>query len=305
MYPLSIDDIPEIKSVDSSEYLLIGYFKDNNDNAGFMVTNVSLPGENRNAMVTMEFDEKYLGLQIYDKGEMDIIRLKDNKITFEIESSYGVFIIPLMAQEDSEDIKEDVTVSFDLNYVGSTAPENIKVKPGQPYGKLPTPPEREGYTFLRWRDGRSRFANDITADTVVEINEDHTLYAIWQGNPVTVSFNLNGGTYYGLETIDARTVPVGETYTTLVVPPAVEIQKNGYVFKGWYLNEDFSGPMIEPNSTVSVTTDHTLYAKWEKMKDYYDFENEDGIYNVNDVLGNLAPSAISIVERRRTWQPYA
>jgi uncharacterized repeat protein (TIGR02543 family) len=298
-YGLLLDEIPEIKFAESSEYLLIGYFKDSNGNAGFMVTNASHPGENKNATVTMEFDEKYAGLQVYDKGEMDIIRLEDNQITFEIESSCGVFIIPLIAQQPDRDvdINKEITVSFDLNYNGSTAPETIKMKVGQPYGKLPSPPEREGYTFLGWRNGNTGFAKYVTADTVVELDIDHTLYAHWQGNPITLSFNLNGGTYYFKETIDDKTVIVDRPYGSIALPLTTILKREGYLFRGWYDNEDFSGPAIDPASRVNITTDHTLHAKWEPMKVYCDFEDPDDILLVYDKLGNLAPGAISIVER--------
>jgi uncharacterized repeat protein (TIGR02543 family) len=295
-FDLSIDDIPEIKFVESSEYLLIGCFKDNKGNAGFMITNATIPGEKKNAVVTMEFDEKYQGLQVYEKGEMDIVRLKDNKITFEIESSYGVFIIPLIAHEDSWEMGEDITVNFDLNYSSSTSPEPITVKLGQPYGELPIPSEREGYTFLGWRDGKTSFTKDITTDTIVEIDEDHTLYANWQGKPVTVSLNLNGGTYHDQEVINAMTVTVGETYNGLIIPSGIDFKREGYIFKGWYLSEDFSGPIIEPNTRVSITTNHTLHVKWETLRNSCDFESEGDGNVVYDVLDNLKVNGISVVE---------
>jgi uncharacterized repeat protein (TIGR02543 family) len=247
----------------------------------------------------MEFDEKYAGLQVYDKGEMDIIRLEDNRVTFVIESSNGVFIIPLMASEDSGDMvkNEEITVCFDLDYDSATVPGSIKVKVGQPYGMLPTPPEREGYTFLGWRDGNTGFAKYVTANTVVEIDKEHTLYAQWAGNPVTLSYNLNEGTYYFHDTIEPTTVIVGKPYGGPAIPTGPVLKKEGFIFKGWYLNEDFSGPMVNPVMRVTGTTDHTIHAKWEPLRVYCDFEDPEDIKVVYDKLENLPQGAISIVER--------
>ena len=67
-------------------------------------------------------------------------------------------------------------VSFDLNgYEGVVAPATIQVEDGKAYGdKLPSAPEREGYTFEGWalEDGTV-----VNAETVVSAS--HTLYAKW------------------------------------------------------------------------------------------------------------------------------
>ncbi len=87
----------------------------------------------------------------------------------------------------------------------------------------------------------------------------------------TVSFETYGGS-----THRSRPVTIGETYGgeqdsegydhALPVPT-----KEGFVFEGWYL-EDGEQPgtvfatLIDNDSVVTVTTDHTLYAKWRELK---------------------------------------
>ena len=67
----------------------------------------------------------------------------------------------------------------------------------------------------------------ITSQTQVINTQDHTLYAIWQYNPV-VTFNANGGT---VET-NSKTVTVSSTYGVLPTPT-----REGYTFIGWKCSE--------------------------------------------------------------------
>ena len=53
-------------------------------------------------------------------------------------------------------------------------------------------PTRQGYTFTGWHTG-SENGNLVTSNTQVTNLQDHTLYAHWQANTYTVSFDSNGG----------------------------------------------------------------------------------------------------------------
>lgn len=57
---------------------------------------------------------------------------------------------------------------------GELSETQIEVFYGEAYGKLPTP-TREGYVFQGWRLG----GQVIAADTLVEIDGDHTAVAVW------------------------------------------------------------------------------------------------------------------------------
>ena len=77
----------------------------------------------------------------------------------------------------------------------------------------------------------------------------------------TVSFDTAGGSTHAFQT-----VTIGQAYGTLPEPT-----KTGFVFEGWYLeNGNQSGTdfetLIESTTTVTVETDHTLYAKWRELK---------------------------------------
>jgi len=112
----------------------------------------------------------------------------------------------------------------------------------------PTKPTRTGYTFIGWyKDAAGQnawnFATDkVTADTV--------LYAKWNINSYTVSFNSQGGS-----TVDSKTA----NYNTTIGEPTAPTRK-GYTFDGWY--KDDAGQIAWNFATDKVTNNVTLYSKW-------------------------------------------
>ena len=120
-------------------------------------------------------------------------------------------------------------------------------------------PTREGYTFQGWYK-ESEYTtpistlnsfNTLTA-SFVDVNTAGTnayIYAKWQANNYTVTFNPNGGT------VDPTTksVTFDKTYGTLPTP-----EKAGYTFNGWKLN----GSSVTETTAVSTASAHTLVADW-------------------------------------------
>lgn len=70
--------------------------------------------------------------------------------------------------------------------------------------------------------------------------------------PVTVSFNANGGT----TPTSSKTVYITDTYGNLPKPT-----RNGYTFNGWYTATS-GGTKVTATTKVSNSSDHTLYAVW-------------------------------------------
>ena len=116
-----------------------------------------------------------------------------------------------------------------------------------PTSDAPTP-TREGYTFLYWaREGQK---TDVTNQTVSGWTN---LYGVWEATPkpvsYTVTFNSNGGSK-----VDSQNVRSGE----LAEKPA-DPTRSGYTFLGWYTADNRAFDFGTP-----ITSDITLYAKWEK-----------------------------------------
>jgi uncharacterized repeat protein (TIGR02543 family) len=115
----------------------------------------------------------------------------------------------------------------------------------------PTATTRAGYTFAGW------FANDALTGNQISFPYTHgqtanfTLYAKWTANPLTVTFETNGGT-----SVTGSTT----TDTTLATPTTTT--RAGYTFRGWFANQDLTGTEIQFPYTHGRTADFTLYAKW-------------------------------------------
>ena len=141
------------------------------------------------------------------------------------------------------------TVYFNGN--GVSSPSAITVTFNGTYGTLPKV-TRTGYTFQGWFTAASG-GTKITSATRVTRTENHTLYAQWKGNPVTISFDNNGG--YG--NVPSRTYTIGDPFGSL---PAGSTPPAGYQFTGWFRSK--SGGYRVATSTIVSTIDKTLYAQY-------------------------------------------
>ena len=113
-------------------------------------------------------------------------------------------------------------------------------------------PEKKGYIFGGWYTDSS-FVNRAEESGFI-VTENVTLYAKWisEQTVFTVSFETNGG-----GTISDRSAEAG----SLLTRPSAPV-KEGYIFEGWYADENFSREWHF--STDRVTSSLKLYAKWKK-----------------------------------------
>ncbi len=98
---------------------------------------------------------------------------------------------------------------------------------GQKY-QLPDDPVREGYTFDGWYTA-NRGGTKITNQTAV-MDGDLIVYAHWNANSYTISFDANGGT----GTMDPITVKFGESF----VISKSQFTRSGFKQTGWNLYRD-------------------------------------------------------------------
>lgn len=82
----------------------------------------------------------------------------------------------------------------------------------------------------------------------------------------TVTLDANGGS----SPIASMVISDGGQYTGL--QPA---SREGYSFQGWY-TEKSGGTQVTAASTLAVSDDHTLYARWKANTYTVSFENNDG-----------------------------
>ena len=143
----------------------------------------------------------------------------------------------------------DNTIVFDA--MGGSAVESATVRTGATI-TAPTEPIRTGHTFGGWYTDQNctrawEFDNTVSGPM--------TLYAKWTANQYTVTFDAKGGVLTDAE--GSKTVTYGAAYGVLPAPT-----RAGYDFAGWFTAEDESGTQVTPETVVSMTAAHTLYARW-------------------------------------------
>ena len=105
----------------------------------------------------------------------------DNGITVYVTYNPNQYVVNFDSAGGSlQSGEESKTVAYN-NIYGFDPTEPI----GQQYAALPTP-LRTGFEFLGWQDADG---NIITEDTVVTLNQNHTLTAKWKGQEFTLTVN--------------------------------------------------------------------------------------------------------------------
>lgn len=157
----------------------------------------------------------------------------------------------------------DCTVTFDLNghpnaNHAPTSPQTVNH--GQPVTEPSPAPEEYGYTFGGWYK-KQTCPNDSKFDFNTSITDHITLYAKWEINKYTVTFDFN---------TDKPSTPKTEEveYGNPVSEPA-KPTNTGYTFGGWYTDQACTAGNeftfnADGKSTKPITDHIKLYAKWTK-----------------------------------------
>jgi uncharacterized repeat protein (TIGR02543 family) len=157
-------------------------------------------------------------------------------------------------------------VSFDA--AGGSPCEPITLAFGAPYGAAGPlcTPTRFGFVFGGWRlpDGAA-----VTDATLVGTPINHVLTAHWDAAVMTVAFDSEGG-----GPCDSRSVTYGQTYGA--EGPLCAPTRAGHVFAGWFDGDNGSGNPVTATSTVTLTTNHTVFARWEATALTVTFEAAGG-----------------------------
>ncbi len=151
------------------------------------------------------------------------------------------------------------TVSFEVD--GGSAIANQSVAHG---GKATMPqvdPTKAGYTFGGWyTDAGHTQVYDFNSN----ISGNITIYAKWNAQMHTVSFEVDGGS-----AIANQSVAHGEKASAPTPAPT----KAGYTFEGWYTNVTHTD-IYDFNK--EITANMTIYAKWKPLKYTVSFEVNGG-----------------------------
>ncbi|MHB1906601.1 MAG: InlB B-repeat-containing protein [Acidimicrobiales bacterium] len=131
-----------------------------------------------------------------------------------------------------------------------------------------------GYTFAGWNTQANGLGTAYTAGSTVTVTSNLTLYAQWSANAsVAVTFVDNGGT----GTVASLSAPSG---SSVVLPSGTALSNSGSAFTGWNTQANGLGTAYTAGSTVTVTSNLTLYAQWTTSKFVVTFDTDGGVTSV-------------------------
>ncbi len=190
----------------------------------------------------------------------------------------------------------EVTVTFEYNgATGNNTTNQKTVEKKGTYGILPTP-TKERFTFEGWYK-EPDFTNRVTDSTIVEAQENHTLYAKWEIDKSKTKVyiynhynqNLSNPAEYNLIYYGSNMIGI----------PNVAFERNGYKFGGYYANtkdgnriELLAGGQISEeifNEIVNTNNNSImLYCKW--------IENPTVTFEYNGATGGNQQASKNVVQ---------
>lgn len=190
----------------------------------------------------------------------------------------------------------EVTVTFEYNgATGNNTTNQKTVEKKGTYGILPTP-TKERFTFAGWYK-EPDFTNRVTDSTIVEAQENHTLYAKWEIDKSKTKVyiynhynqNLSNPAEYNLIYYGSNMIGI----------PNVAFERNGYKFGGYYANtkdgnriELLAGGQISEeifNEIVNTNNNSImLYCKW--------IENPTVTFEYNGATGGNQQASKNVVQ---------
>ncbi len=137
-----------------------------------------------------------------------------------------------------------------------------------------------GHVFTGWYTEKEG-GELITDDTIVNILGPTTLYAHWDTNTYVISFDTCKS---DISNPSSKTVTYGTKYGVLP-----ELKSIGWRFLGWSYRKNDDRMMVDSNTVVISTYDHTLYAIWERIQNNLTFDANGGSYSVSWSQWTITP----------------
>ncbi len=128
---------------------------------------------------------------------------------------------------------------FDANG-GTGTMQTVSAKSGEQITLPACTFSRQGYVFAGWALMQNEDAYYADGETYTFGDSNQTLYACWENNMFTITFDTKGGS-----SVPSITLECGATVT----PPTEVPTKTGYTFNGW---ENLPATMPATNITVSA-----------------------------------------------------
>ena len=165
---------------------------------------------------------------------------------------------------------------YEIIYENMDGAKNYYTHPSEYTIETPTitlgDPTKEEGVFIEWRLGHA--SGDRITEILLGTSGDLTLWAVWFGDPYTMSFDPTGGSF-----VDDIEGTYGGT-----IPAPEDPSKNGYAFVGWFTEDgratdDWGSEWVFDTDTLERDT--TLYAKWDAVLYDITYENWEGMADDN------------------------
>ena len=154
------------------------------------------------------------------------------------------------------------TITYNSNG-GSGAPENGTKAYGATYTIPSIIPVLENHVFKGWDITTPASNVAYEPGQAYSENADLTLYAIWDVNLYTITYDANGGS--------GAPDPQSKGFNSTLVLSTTIPSYFGYAFQGWATAADATTPTYQPGGSYVEDGDATLYAVWD-----YDLLKTDG-----------------------------
>ena len=173
---------------------------------------------------------------------------------------------------------------------------------GQQTIALPVP-QKEGFIFQGWYpNNRFQEGTEVTNNTM--IGKTITLYAKWEPIDITITFNLDGGSFIKDGQMTQQ-IKAGQS------PTLYRATKDGYLFIGYKYNDQ----MVEENTTFTKdSTLEAMYLSRELLENNYHITfnlNGGSFYQLNeeayDVIYDVSDQflrSLSTFTKHNRWEYY-
>ena len=180
-------------------------------------------------------------------------------------------------------IWEGVKYKITYNVNGGSGTNITKEKEhGKPITLSTTIPTRTGFEFKGWGISSSDSTPIYQPGGTYSLDEDITLYAIWEVLTYEIKYDLNGGT----GTFGSQVKNYSQDITLSDLIPTRE----GYEFIGWAESSTAESATYQPGATFTKDSNATLYAVWKVLT-----------YKIKyDANGGTSAPAEQIKEHRKT-----
>lgn len=146
-------------------------------------------------------------------------------------------------------------ISYNANG-GSGAPAKSYKDHGKSVNLSTTVPQRSGYVFKGWNTKADGTGKAYSAGELYSANGDVALYAQWKANTYTLTYDGNGYSSYSSKIENVVTTTIKTNMPN----------RFGYTFLGWSTNSSATSATYTPGSTISLSSNTTLYAVWKSAQ---------------------------------------